>query len=114
MARVAITLGIPGEAHDLDALCGSDRGEAGLREALETLFADCGDEQIAIAGEAIGQSELSAQRRAEVLIEAAGAWQGPGPLQEVHFVVDGEVPYRLFEAVHDAARIAEQMKRLSS
>lgn len=113
MARVAITLGVPEEVHNLDALRDRDRGEAGLCEALESLLAGCREDSIEIAGEAVGDSEISAQRRAELLIDAARAWQGQGPLEEVRFVVDGEVPYRLFEAVHDAARIAEQMKRLS-
>jgi O-acetyl-ADP-ribose deacetylase (regulator of RNase III) len=52
------------------------------------------------------------QRRAEILIEEARRHlAGETSLEEIRFVVRGEPAYRLFEAVQDAIRIAEQARR---
>lgn len=70
-----------------------------------------------LAAPAIGAgiAGLPLQRCAEVLIEEARAHlAGETSLEEIRFVLLGEPAYRLFEQVHDAARIAAQMAALAA
>ena len=54
------------------------------------------------------------QRCAEILIEEARRHlAGETSLEEIRFVLFGEPAYRVFEMVHDAAKVAEQMERLA-
>jgi O-acetyl-ADP-ribose deacetylase (regulator of RNase III) len=60
-----------------------------------------------------GRGGIPLQRCAEILIEEARRHlAGETCIEEIRFVLDGEPSYRVFEAVNDAARVAEQMERL--
>jgi O-acetyl-ADP-ribose deacetylase (regulator of RNase III) len=83
-----------------------------VRRSLE-LAAERGCRSIAIPAVGAGIAGFPAQRCAEVLLEEAGAHlQGATSLEEIRFVLFGEPMYRLFEMVHDAARVRAQMERL--
>lgn len=86
--------------------------EASLRVALSDALAGAaraGARRVALAPDALALG-FATQRCAEVLIELARAEEGG--VEEVQIVLDGEPTYRIYEAVYDAARIAEQMSRL--
>jgi len=83
-----------------------------VRKSLE-LAASRGCRSIAIPAVGAGIARFPAQRCAEILIEEARAHlRGKTSLEEIRFVLYGEPMYRVFEMVHDAARVREQMERL--
>jgi O-acetyl-ADP-ribose deacetylase (regulator of RNase III) len=85
-----------------------------VRRSLE-LASQHGCRSIAIPAVGAGIGGFSAQRCAEILLaEAQAHLAGETSLEEVRFVLFGEPIYRLFEAAQDAAKIREQMERLSS
>lgn len=60
-----------------------------------------------------GVGGLGMQRCAEISFEEVEACFARGSeLAQVRFVLFGEPAYRIFEQVHDAARVAQQMERL--
>jgi len=62
---------------------------------------------------ALGAGALPLQRCAEILLEEARAHlAGETSLEEIRFVLPDEPSLRVFEMVDDAARVAEQMRRL--
>jgi O-acetyl-ADP-ribose deacetylase (regulator of RNase III) len=87
---------------------------AALRSALE-LAAERGCRSVAVPALGAGVGGVPLQRCAEVsLAEARAHLATDTTLEEIRFVLFGEPAYRVFEAVHDAARIAEQMERVRS
>lgn len=83
-----------------------------LRRSLE-LARQHGCRTIAVPAIGAGIGGLSLQRCAEISLEEARAHlEGADPLEEVRFVLFGEPAYRVFEMVHDAARVQAQMERL--
>lgn len=89
--------------------------EAALREAFREALhraARAGAQRVALAPDANSWG-FPSQRCAEILIECArAASPEEGAPREVQIVLEGEPTYRIYEAVYDAARIAEQMRRL--
>lgn len=86
---------------------------AAMRSALE-LAAERGLRSVAVPALGAGIAGFPLQRCAEILIEEARRHlAGATSLQEIRFVPFGEPAYRVFEMVHDAAKIAEQMERLA-
>jgi len=90
--------------------------EESLRSALRRCLAGAsarGARSIAVP--ALGAGLLPLQRAAEILLEEARAHlAGETSLEEVRFVLSGEPALRVFEAVQDAFKIAEQARRWSS
>jgi len=83
-----------------------------LRRALE-LARERGLRTVAVPAIGAGIGGLSMQRCAEVLLEEARRHLAqPTSIEEIRFVLFGEPAYRVFEMVHDAAKIAAQMERL--
>jgi O-acetyl-ADP-ribose deacetylase (regulator of RNase III) len=83
-----------------------------LRSALELARRE---ELRSLAVPAIGAgiAGFPLQRCAEILVEEARRHlAGETSLEEIRFVLFGEPAYRVFEMVHDAAKVAEQMERL--
>jgi O-acetyl-ADP-ribose deacetylase (regulator of RNase III) len=81
---------------------------AGLEAARER-----GCRSVAAPALGAGRGGLPVQRSAEILIEEARRHlAGETCIEEIRFVLAGEPSYRVFEAVKDAARVAEQMERL--
>lgn len=86
---------------------------AAMRSAL-ALAAERGLRRIAVPALGAGIAGFPMQRCAEILIEEARRHlAGSTSLEEIRFVPYGEPAYRVFEMVNDAAKIAEQMERLS-
>ena len=88
--------------------------EASLREAFAAALvrADAAAARV-VAVPALGAGALPLQRCAEILLDEARRHLAAGSaIEEIRFAIEGEPAYRLFEAVQDAARIAEQMARL--
>lgn len=84
-----------------------------MRRALE-LAAERGLRSIAVPALGAGIAGFPLQRSAEILVEEARRHlAGETSLEEIRFVPFGEPAYRVFEMVHDAAKIAEQMERLA-
>jgi hypothetical protein len=89
-----------------DALC------AGMRRELA---AAAGRGARTLVVPALGAGTLPLQRAAEILLEEARAHlAGETSLEEIRFVLPGEPALRVFEAVQDGFRIAEQAQRWSS
>jgi O-acetyl-ADP-ribose deacetylase (regulator of RNase III) len=87
---------------------------AGLRRELEAAAAR-GARSIAVPALGAGPGRLPLQRAAEIELEEARALlAGGGPVEEIRFVLSGEPELRVFEAVQDGFRIAEQARRWSS
>ena len=83
-----------------------------MRRALE-LARDRGVRTLAVPAIGAGVAGFPLQRCAEILIEEARRHlAGPTSVEEIRFVLFGEPAYRVFEMVHDAAKVAEQMERL--
>jgi O-acetyl-ADP-ribose deacetylase (regulator of RNase III) len=83
-----------------------------MRRSLE-LAAERGLHTLAVPAIGAGVGGLSLRRCAEVLIEEANAHlAGETSLQEIRFVPFGEPAMRVFEMVHDAAKVAAQMAKL--
>jgi O-acetyl-ADP-ribose deacetylase (regulator of RNase III) len=84
-----------------------------MRRSLE-LAAQRGLRSIAVPALGAGIAGFPLQRCAEILIEEARLHlAGETCLEEIRFVLFGEPAYRVFEMVHDAAKVAEQMARLA-
>lgn len=93
---------------------------AAMRRSLE-LAASRGCRSLALPALGAGERGLALQHCAEILVEEARrhlearqAGEAASPLEEVRFVLSGEPAYRVFEMVHDAAKVAAQMERLRS
>ena len=85
---------------------------ASLRRALELARGE-GLRTIAVPAVGAGIAGFPLQRCAEILVEEARRHlAGETSLEEIRFVLFGEPAYRVFEMVHDAAKVAEQMERL--
>lgn len=117
MGRIRVHEGALGDEVDALLLAPELREpvtEAGVREAFAAAL-DAAKAQGAtvVATAPLGIGVLSLQRCAEVFFETARAhFAEPTSVEEIRFVVAGEPAYRVFEAVQDAVRIAEQMERL--
>jgi O-acetyl-ADP-ribose deacetylase (regulator of RNase III) len=100
----------------LDASTGPEALDAALRAALRDALgraAECGARTIAVP--ALGAGVVPLQRAAEVLLaEARAHLAGETSLEEIRFVLAGEPALRVFEAVQDAFKIAQQAQRWSS
>jgi O-acetyl-ADP-ribose deacetylase (regulator of RNase III) len=84
-----------------------------MRRALEC-GRELGLQTIAVPALGAGVAGFPLQRSAEILLEEAHRHlAGPTSVEEIRFVLFGEPAYRVFEMVHDAARVAEQMERLA-
>jgi O-acetyl-ADP-ribose deacetylase (regulator of RNase III) len=90
--------------------------EASVTSALERslALADArGCRSVAVPAIGAGIGGLAPRRCAEILLEVARTHlKGPTGIQEIRFVLFGEPTYRIFEMVHDAAKVAEQMERM--
>ncbi len=85
-----------------------------MRRSLE-LAREKACRSLAVPAIGAGVAGFPMQRCAEVLIEEARAHlDGETSIEEVRFVLFGEPAYRVFEMVHDAAKVAAQMERLRS
>jgi O-acetyl-ADP-ribose deacetylase (regulator of RNase III) len=83
-----------------------------LRSALELARRE-GLRSLAVPAIGAGIAGFPLQRCAEILVEEARRHlAGETSLEEIRFVLFGEPAYRVFEMVHDAAKVAEQMERL--
>ena len=84
-----------------------------LRRALELARRE-GLRSVAVPAIGAGIAGFPLQRCAEILVEEARAHlSGETSLEEIRFVLLGEPAYRVFEMVHDSAKVAEQMARLA-
>jgi len=112
-------------AGDLPARCvihaagmspGGRATEASIRTSVRRSFElarQQGCTSVAVPAIGAGIGGFSPQRCAEILIEEARAQlAGDDPLEEIRFVLFGEPIYRVFESVHDAVRVREQMERM--
>jgi O-acetyl-ADP-ribose deacetylase (regulator of RNase III) len=85
---------------------------ASWRRTLE-LARERGVRTLAAPAIGAGIAGFPLQRCAEILIEEARRHlAGETTLEEIRFVLFDEPAYRVFEMVHDAAKVAEQMERL--
>jgi O-acetyl-ADP-ribose deacetylase (regulator of RNase III) len=88
-----------------------------MRHALR-LAREKGCRSLAVPAIGAGVAGFPLQRCAEILLEEArrhlAGEDGETSLEEVRFVLFGEPAYRVFEMVHDAAKVAAQMERLRS
>ncbi len=85
---------------------------ASVRRSFE-LAAERGCRTIAVPAVGAGIAGFPLQRCAEVLIEEAQAHLGrETSLEEIRFVLFGEPAFRVFEMVHDSAKVAAQMRKL--
>jgi len=119
--RIVIQEGVIGDA-SADAILSAPpplQGaeiEATLRASFRAGLEDArarGCRSVAAPALGAGRGGLPLQRCAEILIEEARRHlAGETCIEEIRFVLDGEPSYRVFEAVKDAARVAEQMERL--
>jgi len=104
--------------HAAGMASGGEADEASVRASVRASLsraAERGCQTIAFPAIGAGVGGFSLQRCAEVSIEEARAHlAGDTPLEEVRFVLFGEPAYRVFEMVHDAAKVAEQMARLQN
>jgi O-acetyl-ADP-ribose deacetylase (regulator of RNase III) len=119
--RIVVREGVIGDA-SADAILsvppllhGADCEES-LRDSFRAGLEDArgrGCRSVAAPALGAGRGGLPLQRAAEILIEEARRHlAGETCIEEIRFVLDGEPSYRVFEAVQDAARVAEQMERL--
>ena len=100
------------EAAACDLAAGEESIRAALRDGLERARArGCCSVAVPALGAGGG---LPLQRCAEILLaEARRHLAGDTCIEEIRFVVLGEPALRVFESVHDAARIAEHAARWS-
>ena len=107
---------VSGDDLVLDASTGPEALDAALRAALRDALgraAERGARTIAVP--ALGAGVVPLQRAAEVLLaEARAHLAGETSLEEIRFVLSGEPALRVFEAVQDAFKIAQQAQRWSS
>lgn len=100
-------------AMELGGAAAEDSVRAALRSSLE-LAAREGCQTIALPALGAGIGGFSLQRCAEVsLEEARNHLEGETSLVEIRFVLFGEPAFRVFEMVQDAAKVADQIKRMS-
>ena len=96
---------------------GGGASEESVRSSVRRSFElarEQGCRSVACPAVGAGVGGLGLQRCAEIAIEEARRHlAGDDPLDEIRFVLFGEPAYRVFEMVHDAARVAAQMERLS-
>jgi len=98
----------PGGSADEASVRGS------MRRSLE-LARQKGCRSVAVPAIGAGVAGFPLQRCAEILIEEARRHlEEETSLEEIRFVLFGEPAYRVFEMVHDAAKVAAQMERLRS
>lgn len=92
--------------------------EASLRAEMRRALGEAaarGARSVVVPALAVGPGRLSLQRAAEIQLEEARAHLAGGDaVEEIRFVLSGEPALRVFEAVQDAFRIAEQAQRWSS
>ena len=90
----------------------NDENKWGLDSSLELADErDC--RTVAVPAIGAGVAGFPMQRCAEVLIEEARRHlDGETGIEEIRFVLFGEPAYRVFEMVHDAAKVAAQMARI--
>ena len=87
---------------------------ASLAHAMERA-AELGCRSVACPALGTGVGGLGMQRCAEISFEEVEACFGRGgELEEVRFVLYGEPAFRVFEQVHDAGRVAQEMERLAA
>jgi len=104
--------------HAATMVPGGGADEVSVRDALRgalQLAAELGCRGLAVPALGAGVGGVPMQRCAEILLKEARAYLGDEAetsLEEIRFVLFGEPSYRIFEAVHDAAKIADQMKRI--
>lgn len=95
---------------------GGQASEDSVRRSMRASLAlarEQGCQSVAVPAIGAGVAGFSMQRCAEILIEEARAHlDGETSVDEVRFVLFGEPAYRIFEMVHDAAKVAAQMERL--
>jgi len=96
---------------------GGTASETSVRSALRAslrLAEEHGCETIAVPALGAGIAGFPMQRCAELLLEEARSHlAGGSSLGEIRFVLYGEPAYRVFEMANDAARVAQQMERLT-
>jgi O-acetyl-ADP-ribose deacetylase (regulator of RNase III) len=97
----------PGGSADAESV------RAAIRSSLE--LAKAHDlRSLAVPALGAGVGGFSMRRCAEILIEEArNHLAGETSLEEIRFVLFGEPAYRVFEGVHDAAKVAAQMALLN-
>ena len=97
---------------------GGRASEDSIRSAIRASFAlalEHGCETLAVPAIGAGSGGFSPQSCAEVLIEEARVHLGQEPcLAEIRFVLFGEPTFRIFESVHDAAKVQEQLAKLKA
>ncbi len=97
---------------------GGRADEASVRSCLRASFDLAGDRglrTIAVPAIGAGVGGFGLQRCAEVSLEEARRHlDGETSLEEIRFVLYGEPAYRVFEMVHDSAKVAAQIERLAA
>jgi O-acetyl-ADP-ribose deacetylase (regulator of RNase III) len=104
--------------HAAGMAAGGEASEESIRSSLKRsleLAAERDFRTLAIPAIGAGIGGFPVQRCAEILLsEARAHLRGETSLEEIRFVLFGEPTYRVFEMVHDAAKVQEQMDRLRS
>lgn len=120
--RITFRAGDPAQ-EDADAIVAADAvaldpaaPEDGLRAGMRRALAEAAARSARVlVVPALGAGALPLQRAAEIQLEEARAHlAGETSLEEIRFVLAGEPALRVFEAVQDGFRIAEQARRWSS
>ena len=97
---------------------GGSASEASIRSSLRRCFElalEHGCRTLAVPAIGAGVGGFSPQHCAEIMLEEARAHLAGDPcLDEIRFVLFGEPTYRIFESVHDAARVQEQLARMKA
>ncbi len=97
---------------------GGEATEASVRGAVRRSFElarENGCLTLACPAVGAGVGGLSLQRCAEISIEEARRHlETDGALDEIRFVLFGELAYRVFEMVDDAGRVQAQMEKLKN
>ena len=96
---------------------GGQADAASVRSSVQAsleLAAGHGCQTLAFPAIGAGIGGLSLQVCAEVSLEEVRSYlEADTSLEEVRFVLLGEPAYRVFEMVDDAARVAQQMARMT-
>jgi O-acetyl-ADP-ribose deacetylase (regulator of RNase III) len=103
--------------HAASMSLGGSASEESVRSSVRRAFElarERGLRTIAVPAVGAGIAGFPLQRCAEILLEEARRHLADETsLEEIRFVLFGEPAYRVFEMVHDAAKVAEQMERLA-
>lgn len=98
---------------------GGQANEETLRSSMRRSLALAAENRcrtLAVPAIGAGVAGIPLQRSAEILLGEArdhlAGEHGETSLEEIRFVLFGEQAFRVFESVHDAAKIAAQMARL--